>query len=76
MTCSNSIITAYGIQGSSRPGFMNPCRDRNGKWGCGSWCRQNQVTAITKRSTIDQTPASDLRLGELASDDLVRLEAV
>ncbi|KAH8593921.1 hypothetical protein B0O99DRAFT_626435 [Bisporella sp. PMI_857] len=59
INCRNSLIAAYGLQGG-RLTFMPPCRDRDGRWGCGSFCTQSQITPVTKRTRIEGTPNSDL----------------
>ena len=73
INCRGSLVAAYGLQ-KRRLTFMPPCRDRDGRWGCASFCKQNQITPITKRSRIEGEPDLDPEQKEGGSDnDVVSL---
>lgn len=59
-------VAAYGLQGD-RETFMHPCQDRRGPvdntWGCSSFCRQEGLADLTKRSRIE---------GKSISEELLR----
>jgi hypothetical protein len=45
MTCKGSVLAVYGLQGNNAT-YMAPCRDRNGLWSCGSYCKQSEMTIV------------------------------
>ncbi|RDL37699.1 uncharacterized protein BP5553_05132 [Venustampulla echinocandica] len=69
MDCRNSFVAAYG---STRHGvrFLDPCRDEDNRWGCASFCTQNSITALTKRSRIEGLLTIDVGQEKRESDDI------
>ena len=52
LPCAGGIVATYG-GGRRNEEYLEPCRDRDGRWGCGSFCKQSQVTPVTKRFQIE-----------------------